>query len=105
MADTSTWRIEPLAEGVVSRVVASALVLHGGPGARDYTASLADELDRVLDCEHYQQGRHLQVAGYLGEAAARLRAPAWIVGHSWGGRLALHLAAARPELVRRLILI
>src|SRR5690606_23536537 len=37
----------------------------------------------------------------LGDAAG----PATYVGYSMGGRLALHLALARPDLVRRLVLI
>jgi pimeloyl-ACP methyl ester carboxylesterase len=35
---------------------------------------------------------------------AELPAPAVVVGHSFGGRVAVHLAAAQPELVRALVL-
>ncbi|HZU80634.1 MAG TPA: alpha/beta hydrolase [Acidimicrobiales bacterium] len=35
---------------------------------------------------------------------AELRTPAVVVGHSFGGRVAVHLAAARPDLVAALVL-
>ena len=42
---------------------------------------------------------------YVGFAASLLDRPATVVGCSFGGRIALELAAARPELVERLVLI
>ena len=45
------------------------------------------------------------VVDYVGFAAARLDEPAAVVGCSFGGRVALELAAARPELVDRLVLV
>ena len=42
---------------------------------------------------------------YAGFAAARLDEPAAVVGCSFGGRVALELAALRPGLVRRLVLV
>jgi 3-oxoadipate enol-lactonase len=45
------------------------------------------------------------VVDYVGFAAARLEAPAAVVGCSFGGRVALELASARPELVERLVLV
>ncbi|QLL10042.1 alpha/beta fold hydrolase [Mycobacterium vicinigordonae] len=36
---------------------------------------------------------------------AEIQAPALVVGHSFGGALALHLAAARPEVVSGLVLL
>jgi len=45
------------------------------------------------------------VVDYVAFAAAQLEAPAAVVGCSFGGRIALELAAARPDLVARLVLI
>ncbi len=44
-------------------------------------------------------------AGFLGEELlATLRAPVVVVGHSFGGRVAVHLAATYPGAVRALVL-
>jgi proline iminopeptidase len=82
-----------------------ALLLHGGPGLTDYLGPLADELAPVFELERYSQGRHTEVDAYLDEAESHLGAPAWIIGHSWGGYLALHLAARAPERVLGLVLV
>jgi pimeloyl-ACP methyl ester carboxylesterase len=82
-----------------------ALLLHGGPGITDYTAALAAELAPLFEVAAYQQGRHTEVDDYVAEALDRLPAHAWAIGHSWGGYLALHLAAARPERLLGLVLI
>jgi pimeloyl-ACP methyl ester carboxylesterase len=42
---------------------------------------------------------------YVAFAAAALAGPAAVVGCSFGGRVALELAVARPELVQRLVLV
>jgi pimeloyl-ACP methyl ester carboxylesterase len=86
-----------------------ALLLHGGPGMSDYLADLAAELSPVLTVARYQQ-RGLApsvvhgdrtVEGHVADAVAVLDAlgwdRAWVIGHSWGGHLAMHLAVARPE--------
>jgi pimeloyl-ACP methyl ester carboxylesterase len=98
-----------------------ALVLHGGPGLTDYTEALADEVfaggDGRLRVARYQQ-RGLKpstlagpftvrqlvtdlvaVVGHLGAEAAVL------VGHSWGGHLAMHAAVAAPDRVAALMLV
>ena len=86
------------------------LLLHGGPGLGfDYLRDLADELARENDVAWYQQ-RGLEpsavdgpysVAADVGDARRVLDALGWqrayVVGHSWGGHLALHVAAAMPE--------
>jgi pimeloyl-ACP methyl ester carboxylesterase len=95
--------------GVVSGLGPPALLLHGGPGLSDYLASLAAELDGILTMARYQQ-RGLPpsvedgdrtVEGHVADAVAVLDAlgwdRAWIIGHSWGGHLAMHLAVSHPE--------
>ena len=86
------------------------LVLHGGPGLGfDYLRDLADELAHENDVAWYQQ-RGLEpsavagpysVAADVGDARRVLDALGWqkayVVGHSWGGHLALHVAEAMPE--------
>jgi pimeloyl-ACP methyl ester carboxylesterase len=86
------------------------LLLHGGPGLGfDYLRDLADELAEENDVVWYQQrgqepsaeeGPHT-VAADVGDARRVLDALGWddayVVGHSWGGHLALHVAEAMPE--------
>jgi pimeloyl-ACP methyl ester carboxylesterase len=43
-------------------------------------------------------------AEYAAAVAEVLTAPVVVVGHSFGGRVAVHLAASRPDLVRALVL-
>jgi pimeloyl-ACP methyl ester carboxylesterase len=86
------------------------LLLHGGPGLGfDYLRDLADELAQENDVAWYQQrGQEpsaaagpYTVAADVEDARRVLDALGWqrayVVGHSWGGHLALHIAAAMPE--------
>jgi pimeloyl-ACP methyl ester carboxylesterase len=86
------------------------LLLHGGPGLGfDYLRDLADELAEENDVAWYQQrGQEpsaaegpYTVAADVGDACRVLDALGWekayVVGHSWGGHLALHVAEAMPE--------
>jgi pimeloyl-ACP methyl ester carboxylesterase len=86
------------------------LLLHGGPGLGfDYLRGLADELAQENDVAWYQQRgqepsaaeRPYTVAADVGDARRVLDALGWqrayVVGHSWGGHLALHVAEAIPE--------
>jgi pimeloyl-ACP methyl ester carboxylesterase len=86
------------------------LLLHGGPGLGfDYLRGLADELAEENDVAWYQQRgqepsaaeRPYTVAADVGDARRVLDALGWerayVVGHSWGGHLALHVAKAMPE--------
>ncbi len=86
------------------------LLLHGGPGLGfDYLRDLADELAVENTVVWYQQ-RGLApsavegpytVATDVGDARRVLDALGWdrayVVGHSWGGHLALHVAEAVPD--------
>jgi pimeloyl-ACP methyl ester carboxylesterase len=95
-----------------------ALLLHGGPGlSGEYTESLALELGDVLQTFRYQQrgqapttvGEPFDVDAHVGDAIGVLDGlgleQAWVVGHSWGGHLAMHVAAARPERLLGLVVI
>jgi pimeloyl-ACP methyl ester carboxylesterase len=86
------------------------LLLHGGPGMGfDYLRDLAEELAEENDVAWYQQrgqepsavGGPYTVAADVEDARRVLDALGWeqayVVGHSWGGHLALHVAEAMPE--------
>jgi pimeloyl-ACP methyl ester carboxylesterase len=86
------------------------LLLHGGPGLGfEYLRGLADELAEENDVAWYQQrgqepsavGGPYTVALDVEDARRVLDALGWerayVVGHSWGGHLALHIAEAMPE--------
>jgi pimeloyl-ACP methyl ester carboxylesterase len=86
------------------------LLLHGGPGMGfDYLRDLAVELAEENDVAWYQQrglepsavGGPYTVAADVDDARRVLDALGWdkayVVGHSWGGHLALHVAEAMPE--------
>jgi pimeloyl-ACP methyl ester carboxylesterase len=94
-----------------------ALLLHGGPGMSDYLPSLVAELDGVVTMARYQQ-RGLQpstaagardvethVADVISVMDALGWEHAWLVGHSWGGHLAMHVAAAHPDRLLGLIVL
>lgn len=93
-------------EGAGPRV----LLLHGGPGLSfDYLDELAAELGAGFRVAAYQQ-RGLEpstvdgpftIAQAVDDAIAVLDGLEWdralVVGHSWGGQLALRLVAGRPD--------
>jgi pimeloyl-ACP methyl ester carboxylesterase len=86
------------------------LALHGGPGLSfGVMDGLADELGAGYQVASYQQ-RGLapsmtegpyDVATHLADVRSVLDALGWergyVVGHSWGGHLALHVAVRMPE--------
>jgi proline iminopeptidase len=86
------------------------LLLHGGPGlSYDYLDGLAAELGPRYRIAAYQQ-RGLEpstaegpftVAQAIADVLAVLDGLGWaralVVGHSWGGHLALRVAAAHPQ--------
>jgi pimeloyl-ACP methyl ester carboxylesterase len=94
-----------------------ALLLHGGPGmGAEYLVRLVEELDGVIDGVLPQQ-RGLEpstldgprdIETHVADGVAVLDRlgwdRAWLIGHSWGGLLAMHLAVAHPGRVRGLIL-
>jgi len=93
------------------------LILHGGPGLSDYTAPLAAEFDDAFSVIRYQQrglapsltsgpfdvDRHVADAVAVLDAAGAERA--YVVGHSWGGHLAMHLAVQHPGRMAGLVVV
>lgn len=97
-----------------------ALLLHGGPGMTDYTESVAAEVAAALP--HHRIARYQQ----RGVAPSPLEGPLTVaqlvddvfdvadhlaaaqvvlIGHSWGGYLAMEAAVARPERVAGMVLL
>jgi pimeloyl-ACP methyl ester carboxylesterase len=109
-ADFTTHDDGPLIAGRRSGSGPPVLLLHGGPGLGfDYLRDLADELAAENDVAWYQQRGQAPsaaegpytVAADVEDARRVLDALGWerayVVGHSWGGHLALHVAEAMPE--------
>jgi pimeloyl-ACP methyl ester carboxylesterase len=92
------------------------LILHGGPGLSDYTVPLAAEFEDAFRVIRYQQrglapsatsgpfdiDRHVADAVAVLDAAGARRA--YVVGHSWGSHLAMHLAIRHPDRLLGLVL-
>jgi pimeloyl-ACP methyl ester carboxylesterase len=111
-AEFTTYDGEALIAGLRAGNGPPVLLLHGGPGLGfDYLRDLAEELAQENDVAWYQQrgqapsaveGPH-SVATDVDDARRVLDALAWdkayVVGHSWGGHLALHVAEAMPDRV------
>ncbi len=95
----------------------AVIVLHGGPGLSEYTESLAAELDDGYRVTRYQQRGlapsttdgpfdiETAVADALSVMDATSEEPLYVVGHSWGGHLAMHIACAHPERIRGLVVV
>jgi pimeloyl-ACP methyl ester carboxylesterase len=109
-AEFTTHDDGPLIAGRRAGSGPPVLLLHGGPGLGfDYLRDLADELAQENDVAWYQQrGQEpsatdgpYTVAADVGDARRVLDTLGWekayVVGHSWGGHLALHVAEAMPE--------
>jgi proline iminopeptidase len=85
------------------------LIQHGGPGLSDYTEALVGELeDAFTVCRYQQRGLApsttfgpFDIETHVADAVAILDGigieRAYVVGHSWGGHLAMHLAAHHPD--------
>lgn len=93
-----------------------ALVLHGGPGmGAEYLVPLIEELDGLFETALPQQ-RGLDpstlvgprdVETHVADAIAVLDhigwERAWLIGHSWGAHLAMHIAVIHPERVAGIV--
>jgi proline iminopeptidase len=91
------------------------LILHGGP-AVDYTAPLAACLPQVRTIRYQQRGLPpsttappYTIEAHVSDAVAVLDAVgvdrALVIGHSWGGHLAMHLAVTHPDRLLGMVLL
>lgn len=94
----------------------TALLLHGGPGmGAEYLVALVEELDGLFESALPQQ-RGLEpstlegprdVETHVADAIAVLDQlgweRAWLIGHSWGAHLAMHIAVTHPERVAGIV--
>jgi pimeloyl-ACP methyl ester carboxylesterase len=96
--------------GWVEGAGAPVLLLHGGPGLSfGYLDGLADDIGDGYEVAAFQQrgiapsmlDGPFDVDTHVADVAAVLDALDWqmayVVGHSWGGHLSFHIAAAMPE--------
>ena len=113
--------VAPVPEGGIAGWLsgdgAAVLILHGGPGLSDYTAPLAAEFEGAFRVIRYQQrglapsttSGPFDVSRHVADAIAVLDAAgagrAYVIGHSWGGHLAMHLASRRPDRVLGLVIV
>ena len=92
------------------------MLLHGQPGTHEHLDPIAERLlgdATVLSVDRPGYGRSRGSARPMVEQAtmlaaaieARCTTPAVVVGHSYGGGIALLLAAAHPELVAGVVLV
>jgi proline iminopeptidase len=94
----------------------AVLFLHGGPGMNDYGRMLVPEVSGWRFISFQQRGLSPSTTSspftleqHVNDAAAVLDQcgadRAIVVGHSFGGHLALHLAVSRPERVTGLVIV
>ncbi len=93
------------------------VLFHGGPGLSDYLSPLAEELSGDYTAFRYQQrglnpsttSGPFTIESHLEDAVAVIDHigpdPVFVVGHSWGGHLAMHLATARPDRLRGIVIV
>jgi proline iminopeptidase len=120
MGDVESFEV-PVAGGVISGSRTGSgppvVLLHGGPGLSDYMGSLDGELVSAYTVYRYQQrglapsttSGPFSVETHADDALAVVRAVAPqgadVIGHSWGGYLAMHLAAMRSDLIVGLVVV
>ena len=91
-------------------------MLHGGPGLTDYLAQVSDEVADWRWISYQQRGLSpstetgpFTVEQNVADAIAVLDElgidQAVVLGHSWGGYLALHLAVSHPDRVAGLVIV
>jgi proline iminopeptidase len=92
------------------------LLLHGGPGMSEYLTMLGLEVDGWQAIRYQQRGLApstsdgpFTIEQHVADAVAVLDelqlGQVTVLGHSWGGHLALHVALAHPDRVAGLVVV
>lgn len=87
------------------------IFLHGGPGFKDYLQRYFRELSHTFECVFYDQLRGPEVSvssqiAQLNEIVTRFKGnPIILVGHSWGGILAVEYLLRNPGIISGLAMI
>lgn len=93
------------------------LVLHGGPGLSEYMESLVPELEDAFTVIRFQQrgvapstpAWPFDVPRHVADTLAVLDAVGvergYVIGHSWGGHLAMHLAVQHQHRLLGLVIV
>lgn len=85
------------------------IFLHGGPGFRDYLEPYFSELGSDFNCVFYDQQRGpgiqiLDLIDQLNLIVSELDGPIILIGHSWGGILAIEYAGKYPQRIEGVVL-
>lgn len=102
--------------GTVSGSGQALLLVHGGPAVTDYLELLGSEVDGWRAVRYQQRSvppsatnGPFTIEQHVADAVAVLDTlqidRAVVLGHSWGGHLALHLALAHPGRVAGLVIV
>ena len=86
----------------------SIAVVHAGPGCTGASAELAREISKrygVIEPLQSAETIDDQVKELEEQLTSITKSPVILIGHDWGAWLSVLLAAKRPELVKKLILI
>jgi pimeloyl-ACP methyl ester carboxylesterase len=115
-APTAVGPIAGSAHGDRAEGTTPVLLMHGGPALTDYMSMLAGELEGRPWITYQQRGHApssltgpFTVEQHVADALAVLDTlgidRAIVLGHSWGGHLAMHFALAHPGRVAGLVIV
>ncbi len=120
MASPPDFEVQAVHGGIAGWKAGSGpavVVLHGGPGLSDYTDTLEPELVDAYTVIRYQQrglapsttAGPFDVETHVADTVSVLNGlgldRVLVIGHSWGGHLAMHLIAAQPDRIAAAVVV